>query len=110
MSIENTRGGYFLHFSTIEANLFGRFEGLERNNNNSPSGNNNNNNLPLLPSLGFRENLEGRFNSSLRGNPGGLDPNVAALVNALTRINLRINYVEKESNHVKLTKFERIEE
>jgi len=35
----------------------------------------------------------------------GLDPNVAALVNALTGANLEINYVERESNHVKPTEF-----
>ena len=39
----------------------------------------------------------------------GLDPNVAALVNALTGANLEINHVKKESNHVKLTEFGRTE-
>src|SRR6266498_2200390 len=43
------------------------------------------------------------------GNAEGLDPNVAALVNALTGANLGINYVDRESNHVKLTEFGRTE-
>ncbi len=102
----NTRGGHFSYFGTIEANLFGRFEAFEGgNNNNPPSGNNNNNNLLLLPPPGFGGGLRGSFNPPSRGNAEGLDPNVTALVNALTEANLEINHVERELNHVKSTEF-----
>ncbi len=77
------------------------------NNNNLPLGENNNNNLPpsLLPPE-FRGGLGGGFNLSPERNVEGLDPNVAALVNALIGANLGINYAKRESNHVKLTEFE----
>src|SRR6266540_7357555 len=107
----NTGGGYFPHFGTIKANLIGRFGAFGNNNNNPPSGNNNNNNLlplsplPPLPLSGFRRGLGGGFNPPPGGNTGGLDPNVAALVNALTGANLGVNHVERESNHVKPTEF-----
>src|SRR6266542_1917937 len=93
-SIGNIEGEYFSHFDTIGANLFG--EGFEvfgknnNNNNNSPSGNNNNNPSPLSPP-GFKGGLGKSFNLSLGGNAKELDPNVAALVNALTGANLGIN-------------------
>src|SRR6266498_1278311 len=80
----NTRGGHFPHFGIIGANPFRRFRTFGNNNNNLPLGNNNYNNLPLpllLP--GFRGGLEGGFNLPLRENAGGLDPNVAVLVNVL---------------------------
>jgi len=102
----NTEGGYFPHFGTVGANPVGGFGAFGNNNNNPPLGNNNNNNPPLsLPLSGFGEGLGGGFNSLSEGNARGLDSNVAALVNALTRINLEINHVERESNHVKLTEF-----
>src|SRR6266498_1427916 len=104
----NTGGGYFPHFGIVGANLIGGFEAFGNNNNNQPPGNNNNNNLlplPLLPPLGFRGGLGGGFNPLPGGNAGRLDPNVAALVNALTGANLGVNHIERESNHVKLTEF-----
>src|SRR6266542_2714307 len=105
----NTGGEYFPHFGIVGANLVRGFRAFENNNNNPPSGNNNNNNpLPLPPPLpppGFGGGLGGGFNSPLGENAGGLDPNVAALVNALTGANLGVNHVEKESNHVKPTEF-----
>ncbi len=104
----NTGEGYFLHFETVGANLIRGFGAFE-NNNNPPSGNNNNNNLPPLPPPGFEGGLEGGFNPLLGGNAGGLDPNVAALVNVLTGANLGANYIERKSNHVKLTEFRRTE-
>ncbi len=57
----------------------------------------------------FKEGLEGSFNLLLGGNIRGLDPNVTALVNALTGVNLGINHIERELNHVKPTEFERTE-
>ncbi len=101
----NTGGGYFPHFGTVGANLIRGF-GIFGNNNNLPPENNNNNNPPLppLPPSGFGGGLGGGFNSP-PGNTKGLDPNVAALVNALTGANLEINHIERESNHVKSTEF-----
>ncbi len=84
----NTEGEHFSHFRTVRANPFegfGAFGG--GNNNNPPLGNNNGNNLP-----------SGK-------NAEGLNPNVIALINALTEANLGINYVERESNHIKLIEF-----
>src|SRR6266498_4942485 len=109
----NTGGGYFPHFGTVGANLIGGFGAFRNNNNNNPPlGNNNNNNpppslpsLPPLPPSGFEGGLGGDFNPPLGGNARGLDPNVAALVNALTGANLGVNHVERESNHVKPTEF-----
>ncbi len=101
----NTGGGYFLHFGTVGANPIRGFEAFG-NNNNLPSENNNNNNpLPPLPPSGFGEGLGGGFNPPPGENAGGLDSNVAALVNTLTEANLGVNHVERESNHVKLTEF-----
>ncbi len=81
----------FLHFGTIGVNLMGGFGTFRNNNNNLPLGNNNNNNpLPLSPS-GFGGGLGGGFNLPPEENAGGLDSNVAALVNALTGANLGIN-------------------
>ncbi len=106
----NTEGEHFSHFGTIEVNPFGGFGAFRNNNNNSPPENNNNNNLPsLLPPSGFEGGFGGGFNPPPEGNAGGLDLNVAALVNALTGINLGINHVERELNHVKLTEFRRTE-
>jgi len=100
----NMGGGHFSHFGMI-----GGFGAFGNNNNNSPSGNNNNNNppllLPLLSPPGFGERLGGDFNLSPGGNARGLDPNVTALVNALTGANLETNHIKRESNQVKLTKF-----
>ena len=107
----NIGGGYFSHFGTVGANPIGGFGAFENNNNNPPLGNNNNNNplpplpLPSLPPSGFEGGLGGGFNPPPGGNARGLDPNVAALVNALTGANLGTNYVKRESNHVKLTEF-----
>src|SRR6266542_4414522 len=87
----NTGGGHFPHFGTIGANPIGGFGAFGNNNNNPPPGNNNNNNPPPLPPLpppGFGGGLGGGFNPPPGGNAGGLDPNVAALVNALTGANL----------------------
>ena|SRR6266498_2177079 len=95
ISTGNTREGYFSYFNTIEVNLFRGFRTFgESNNNNLPSGNNNNNNsLSSFPLLRFEKGLEKGFNSLLSGeNVRRLDPNVAALVNALIEANLRINY------------------
>ena len=106
----NTGGGHFSHFGIVGANPFGGFGVFGNNNNNPPLGNNNNNNPPPpLPLLGFGEGLGGGFNSPPGGNARGLDPNIAALVNALTGANLGINHVERESNHIKLTEFRGIE-
>ncbi len=106
----NTGKDYFLHFRIVRANPMRGFEAFGNNNNNSPLGNNNNNNPPLLLLLpGFRRGLGGGFNPPPEGNARGLDPNVAALVNALTGANLGINHIERESNHVKLTEFRRTE-
>ncbi len=55
--------------------------------------------------LGFEGGLKRDFNLPPEGNIGGLDPNVIALVNALTKVNLRINHIERESNHIKLIEF-----
>src|SRR6266542_2574083 len=104
----NTGGGHFPHFGTIGANPIGGFGAFGSNNNNPPPGNNNNNNPPPLPPLpppGFGGGLGGGFNPPPGGNAGGLDPNVAALVNALTGANLGVNHVDRESNHVKPTEF-----
>src|SRR6266540_4496312 len=89
----NTGGGYFPHFGTVGANLIEGFGAFRNNNNNQPPGNNNNNNPPplsLLPPPGFGGGLRGGFNPPPGGNAGGLDPNVAALVNALTGANLGV--------------------
>ncbi len=107
----NTEGGYFSHFETVGANLIRGFGAFGNNNNPSP-GNNNNNNPSLLPPLlppGFGGGLGGGFNPPLRGNVEGLDPNVAALVNALAGTNLGVNHIDRESNHVKPTEFRGME-
>src|SRR6266498_6167190 len=104
----NTEGGYFPHFGIVGANPIRGFGAFGNNNNNLPSGNNNNNNpspLPPLPLPGFGGGLEEGFNPPPGGNAGGLDPNVAALVNALIEANLGINHVDRESNHIKLIEF-----
>src|SRR6266540_5153149 len=105
----NTGGEHFSHFETIGANPFRGFGtfGNNNNNNNLPSENNNGNNPPPspLPPPGFGGGLGRGFNPLLEGNAGGLDLNVAALVNALTEANLGINHIERESNHIKPTEF-----
>ena len=99
--IRSIEGEYFSHFGIIKANLFREFGAFRRNNNN---------NLPSpLPSLGFEKELERGFNSPLRENLKALDSNVIALVNALTEVNLGINYIEREFNYIKLTEFRRTE-
>src|SRR6266542_6874078 len=97
ISIGNTKGRYFSHFSMIGANPFRGFGAFEGGNNNPPLENNNNNNLLSLPLLGFEGGLEGGFNLLSEGNARGLDSNVAVLVNALTGANLGINHVKRES-------------
>ncbi len=92
----------------IEVNLFREFGTFREGNNNSPL-ENNNNPLLLLLSSEFGGELGEGFNLLPEGNIRGLDSNVAALVNALTGINLEINYIERESNHVKSTEFGRME-
>src|SRR6266540_2778844 len=105
----NTGGGYFSHFGTVGANLIRGFGAFKNNNNNQPPGNNNNNNppppspLPPLLPPGFGGGLGEGFNPPSGGNAGGLDLNIAALVNALTGANLGVNHVKRELNHVKLT-------
>ncbi len=102
----NTRERYFSHFSIIEANQIRGFGAFRNNNNNNLSSeNNNNNNLLLLLLLGFEGGLREGFNSLSKGNVERLDLNIAALVNVLTRANLRINHIKKKSNHVKPTEF-----
>ena len=101
----NTGGRHFSYFGTVRANPMRGFGTFGNNNNNPPSGNNNNNNLLPLLSPGFGGGLGGGFNPLLEGNARGLNSNVVALVNALTGANLGMNHVERESNHVKLTKF-----
>src|SRR6266542_6770421 len=98
----NTGGGYFPHFGTVGANLIRGFGAFGSNNTNPPLGSNNNNlspppPLPPLPPPGFGGGLGGGFNSPPEGNARGLDPNVAALVNALTGANLEVNHIEGES-------------
>ncbi len=105
----NTRGGHFSYFDTIGANPFRKFRAFREDNNNPPLENNNNNNPPLLLSLEFGEGLEEGFNLPPRGNMKRLDPNIAALVNALGEANLRVNHVKRESNHIKLIEFGGIE-
>ena len=109
----NTEGKHFSYFGIVGVNLFRGFGAFRNNNNNPPPGNNNNNNPPLLsPPLsppGFGEGLRGGLNLPPGGNAGGLDPNIAALVNALTGANLGVNHVERELNHVKPTEFRRTE-
>ncbi len=100
----NTRGGHFSHFRIIEANPIRGFGAFGNNNNNLPL-RNNNNNLPLLPLSGFERGLGEGFNPPLGGNARGLDLNIAVLVNTLAGVNLKINHVKRESNHVKLTEF-----
>src|SRR6266498_3057478 len=101
----NTGGRHFSYFGTVRANPIRGFGTFGNNNNNPPSGNNNNNNLLPLLSPGFGGGLGGGFNPPPGGNAGRLDPNVAALVNALTGANLGVNHVDRESNHVKPTEF-----
>ncbi len=103
----NTEEKYFSYFGTVGANLLGGFKAFGNNNNNPPSGNNNNNNLPppSLPLSGFERGLGGGFNLLL----GGIDLNVAALVNVLTGANLGINHDERKFNHVKSTEFRETE-
>src|SRR6266498_3869633 len=87
----NIEGGQFLYYRTIGANPLRGFEAFRNNNSNPPLGNNNNNNFPPsppLPSSGFEGSLGGDFNPPSGGNAEGLDPNVVALVNALTGVNL----------------------
>src|SRR6266498_5458175 len=85
----NTRRRHFLHFGMIGANPFRGFRAFGGNNNNSSLRNNNNNNLSLLLLPRFRRGLEGGLGGGFNLLPGEnvkeLDPNVAALVNALTR-------------------------
>ncbi|SRR6266542_490223 len=100
MNTENIGKEHFLYFSTIRHNLFGGFESLR---------NNNGNNLLSLSLLEFKKGLEEGFNLLSRKNLRRLDLNVAALVNVLTRVNLKVNYIKRKSNHVKLTEFRRIE-
>ncbi len=95
----NTGGGHFSHFGTVGANLIRGFGAFRNNNNNNPPP------LPLLPPPGFGGGLGGDFNLPSGGNVEGLDPNIVALVNALTGVNLEVNHVERESNHVKPTEF-----
>src|SRR6266540_5241929 len=104
MSNVNIGGGHFLHYGTVGTNLTGGFGTFENNNNNNSLLGNNNNNNPPLPFLlqGFGGGLGESFNLPLGENARGLDLNVAALVNALIGANLRVNYAERESNHVKL--------
>ncbi len=105
----NTRRGYFPHFKTVGANLIEGFETFGNNINNPPSRNNNNPPPPLLLPPGFGGKLGGGFNPPPGGNAGGLDSNVAALVNVLTGANLGVNHIKRESNHVKPTEFGGIE-
>ncbi len=91
ISIGNTERRYFSHFGTIDHNLF---RGFERDNNNP---------LPL-PLSGFG----GGFNSLPKKKLRELDPNIAILVNTLMRVNLKINYIERKSNHMKLIKFRKM--
>ncbi len=101
----NTGGEHFSYFGTIGANPFRRFKTFGGDNNNPPLGNSNNNNSLLLPLPEFGEGLRGGFNPLLGGNARGLDLNVAVLVNALAGVNLGMNHIERESNHIKLTEF-----
>ena len=101
----NTGEGYFPHFEIVGANPFREFEAFENNNNPPLENNNGNNPLSPLPLPGFEEGLGGGFNSPLRENARGLNPNIAALVNALIEANLGINYVERKFNYVKPTEF-----
>jgi len=97
-NIKNIRRKYFLYFDIISYNPFKRFE--EKNNNN---------NLLLPPLLSdFKKGLKKEFNL-LEKNLEKLNPNVVALVNILIGMNLRINYVKKKSNYIKLSEFEGIE-
>jgi len=102
----NIGGEHFPYFGTIGVNPFGGFGTFGGSNNNPSLRNNNNNNLPPISLLGFGGGLEGGFNLPLGGNARGLDPNITALVNALTGANLEINYVKRKSNHMKSTEFE----
>ena len=107
----NTEGRHFPHFGIIGANPFEGFGTFKNNNINLPSGNNNDNNPspPPLSLSGFGRDLRGGFNPPLGENARGLDLNVAALVNALTGVNLGINHMKGESKHIKSTEFGRTE-
>ncbi len=76
--------------------------------NNLLAGNNNGNNLPLPLPANLFDNIKG-FNLSLNNNnnllPRGLDPNVTALINALTEINLTEGYYLRERSFIKPTEF-----
>ena len=95
----NIRREHFSYFDTIGANPFRGFRTFREDNNN--------NNLPPLPlpPSGFERGLGEGFNPPLGGNARGLDLNIAVLVNTLAGVNLKINHVKRESNHVKLTEF-----
>ena len=70
-------------------------------------GGNFNNSLPPPPLINLFGNLEGGNPLPNNNNsPGGLDPNVAMLVNALTGINLTGGHYSREGNFIKPTKFE----
>ena len=77
---------------------------------NNPSVENNNN--LLSSSVNLFNNL-GEFNPLLNNNnnlpPERLNPNVAALVNTLTEMNLTKGYYSRERSFIKLTEFEGIE-
>jgi len=105
---ESIRKGYFLYFDTIGVNLMGGFKTFRRGNNNSSLGNNNNS-LLLLPLLEFREGFGEGFNPPLGENLKELDFNIIVLVNALIGVNLGINHVKGELNHIKLIEFRKIE-
>src|SRR6266498_293358 len=103
------------------SNLYGNTGGLGYNPPQSQGfGFNNTQNLPP----GFGGGFEGGFRGGNPGgppggpggppggggnpgnnNPGGLDPNVTALVNALTGMNIGGEYVPREGNFVKLGEF-----
>ena len=78
-----------------------------KGNNSLLNNNNGNNSLPLsINTFGLRKG----FNLLLNNNnspSGRLNPNVIVLVNALAKTNLGINYIEKESNYIKLIEFKK---
>ncbi len=64
---------------------------------------------PLRFRRNLFENIEKFKNSLLEGNLKELDLNINALVNTLTELNLENLILKKESNFIKLIKFEEIE-
>ena len=114
----STRGFNFFNNLYLNTEGFGYYGNLPQN-----QGFGFNNTQNLLP--GFGRGFEGRNPGGSPGgnpggppgggnpaninNPGGLDPNVAALINALTGMNIGGGYTPRKSSFVKPAEFGRTE-